>query len=778
MRTRLFLLISLLLGASSLFAQGWTPKTVENGDFYQEKVYYVNLSCPSQYVQVELAAFIDGECRALAEYPTEGLYVLRVAGDLTTEVGKDIVFKAFAQEGNNGRLIYVFKTKGKFTDENAEFNYPLTLDMFQGVTLPSEIVVNATLPTTYDLSQHFTYYYGTTGTSSNVELEPGQLSFSWSPASSTSIASINSSNVLTTTSTPGSTDMILTVTGTQYKDQWDNNHMQFYSQYPTTITVQAAATPVTSIQLNPTSITVSVDDNMYSSLTSMVQVTVLPDNATNKGYYWDYASEAEWIDQTSYTASKRGDYTIACRSLSNPSVYATLNVKVLGKVKFKVPDQITLGIRESTTVTFTDFEDPDNLFDPSKVTIDSQGIFGNYDGAMDFTLANNGKSFTLRGKYVGDWNFWVSYDGNQMETVSGYSFTDVHVEAILPLPATGWSWVSACYGVEDLDPSNVRIPIQENSSLAPFMSKVQELRTQTGLLYNDNGTLYGTITEMNPRDGMYKVRGNGTGANSINLGSRALFVATVAGYNFIQPIKKGYNWITYPYDVDLELSELAASLSADATVDDQIIGQQGFATFDGTNWVATNGFKFEAGKGYIYLSQKDTPYNIDFYFFGVPLCYQSNQNPVKELTFDDPWEMEEEGFVDNMPAILQIQDLPNADEYIIGAFVDGVCRGKATVGEDGRALLSVPGVGGEKVTFRLYNKESGEEVTLDQTLRHSSMAGRLSKPLQFAAPADVTGISVSTAKKAESQDIYSTSGLRLKKPVKGINITNGKKVIF
>ena len=116
MRTRLLLLFSLLLGATSLFAQGWTPKT--SFDYYDETPYWVNLSVvPASPAapDVTLAAFIDGDCRALCDAPVSGYYQLRVVGDLTADLNKDIVFKAFAKEGNNGPLIYVFKTKGKFT---------------------------------------------------------------------------------------------------------------------------------------------------------------------------------------------------------------------------------------------------------------------------------------------------------------------------------------------------------------------------------------------------------------------------------------------------------------------------------------------------------------------------------------------------------------------------------------------------------------------------------------------------------------------------------------
>ena len=73
MKTRLLILFSLLMSVSNLFAQGWTPKTIQNGDYYDETPYWVNLSIapvsPAS-PDVTLAAFIDGECRALADAPS------------------------------------------------------------------------------------------------------------------------------------------------------------------------------------------------------------------------------------------------------------------------------------------------------------------------------------------------------------------------------------------------------------------------------------------------------------------------------------------------------------------------------------------------------------------------------------------------------------------------------------------------------------------------------------------------------------------------------------
>lgn len=771
MRTRLLLLFSLLLGATSLFAQGWTPKT--SFDYYDETPYWVNLSVvPASPAapDVTLAAFIDGDCRALCDAPVSGYYQLRVVGDLTADLNKDIVFKAFAKEGNNGPLIYVFKTKGKFTG-NGVFGFPLTLDLFQGIALPTEINVAASLPTTYDLSQHFTYNFGNGGASTNVDLESA-LSFAWSPASSTSIASISSGNMLTTTSTEGSTDMTLTVTGTQYA-----GFTQYSSQATTTVNVSKMVVPVSSLTFNPTFITVQLGDVVLDKLAEQITVTVLPENATDKGYSWDFSGSSEYIDPVSSMAFKAGTTKIICKS--NDQHVSTSFYVYIKEVSFKVPDVIPVSMKEEVEIPFVSWKDEDDLFDPSLVSFEMQvPYYGNGDSIMKVRIDDEGYIY-LQGKYVGDWAFQVLYNGIPMETVGGDIMGTAQVKAVLELPGNGWSWRSICYTPGGLQPADHVIPLQENNANVPFMANVVELRTQKDLLYNDNGILYGAITKLDPMEGMYKVRINGTSSTRIDLGSDAFVAATVDGImNFEQPIKKGYNWMTYPYDVDLEMNELASVVSENAVMDDQIIGQQGFATYDGNSWITSGGFKFEAGKGYIYLSHKDTPYDINFNFSGIPVCYQSAPTSAREMDFR-PWKVKNDGFIDNMPAIIQIAGLPGNGDYMVGAFVDGECRGEAKVGKDGLTLISVPGKSGEQVLFRIYNKENGEEFTLDQTIRCSVMAGRLSQPLQFSAPDGITGINtVPVVNQGKGQTVFSLSGQRLAAPAKGVNVVNGKKVIF
>lgn len=771
MRTRLLLLFSLLLGATSLFAQGWTPKT--SFDYYDETPYWVNLSVvPASPAapDVTLAAFIDGDCRALCDAPVSGYYQLRVVGDLTADLNKDIVFKAFAKEGNNGPLIYVFKTKGKFTG-NGVFGFPLMLDLFQGIALPTEINVAASLPTTYDLSQHFTYNFGNGGASTNVDLE-STLSLAWSPASSTSIASISSDNMLTTTSTEGSTNMTLTVTGTQYA-----GFTQYLSQATTTVNVSKTVVPVSSITFNPTSLTVQLGDVVLDKLAEQVTVTVLPENATDKGYSWDFSGSSEYIDPVSSMAFKAGTTKIICKS-NDQHVSKSFYVYIK-EVSFKVPDVIPVSMKEEVEIPFVNWKDEDDLFDPSLVSFEMQvPYYGNGDSIMKVRIDDEGYIY-LQGKYVGDWAFQVLYNGIPMETVGGDIMGTAQVKAVLELPGNGWSWRSICYTPGGLQPADHVIPLQENNANVPFMANVVELRTQKDLLYNDNGILYGAITKLDPMEGMYKVRINGTSSTRIDLGSDAFVAASVDGImNFEQPIKKGYNWMTYPYDVDLEMNELASVVSENAVMDDQIIGQQGFATYDGNSWITSVGFKFEAGKGYIYLSHKDTPYDINFNFSGIPACYQVAPASAREMDFR-PWKVKNDGFIDNMPAIIQIAGLPENGDYMVGAFVDGECRGEAKVGKDGLTLISVPGKSGEQVLFRIYNKENGEEFTFDQTIRCSVMAGRLSQPLQFSAPDGITGINtVPVVNQGKGQAVFSLSGQRLAAPAKGVNVVNGKKVIF
>ena len=756
----------------------FTPKT--SADYPDEKAYYVSLTIEDPNTTkvhdvVELAAFINDECRANATEKVNGTYVLRVVGDLTTDKDKPITFKAFC-EG----LVYEFTTLGTFSSADGEF-IELTLDLLTRISMQSTINISApTLPTTYNARENvYVMFGGWYNYSPNVFLES---QMTWSMSGNTalnnyidSIASepgdisqdiVVPNPVLTTTANEGTTKLYLHLTGPQY-DGFEQFTLKSYNA--ATVNISLATTPVTSITLNPTSITVNVGESIHEKLAE-VGITVLPENATDKTTSWDFGNTIDWFGGNDSIVTTAGDYVVTCQSNSTPAVTADLNVHVPLPVSFNFTKEVTMDIRKSATINFTNLVG-DN-FDASLISVTAPWDANNGDSPFKATVAQDGKSCTLFGKYAGNFEFIVTYNGRTMKTTDNEASGTAHVNGLMTLPGNGWKWVSATYVDAGMAPLSIK---KQDQSLQDFMAYVVEMRTQDELLYNDSEKgLFGHITELDPSAGMYKVRGKGDAANVINMGSDAV-AASSAVWNQLA-LRKGYNWVTYPQEYDLELSELPNFATPEDG--DMIIGQTTSAVYDANNtqWVGT-GFKFEAGKGYLYYTTANAPAQLDFFFVGTPLCYQNNpSNAARKQTKLYGWELRNEGFINNMPVFIRVEGLQDAASYLIGAFVGDECRGEGTVVTDDVMLLNVAGKGGDVVTLRLMNQETGQEYQLSETISHQSMAGSLRAPLTMTSPI-LTGIATIPAMEQGKQHIYSISGQQLSTPRKGINIIGGKKII-
>lgn len=778
MKKQFLTTLFLLLGVTSSWADDFfTPKT--SADYPDEKAFYVTLTVSDPFTTqthdvVELAAFIGDECRAHATQKENGTYALRVVGDLSEGKDKDkpVVFKVFC-EG----LLYRFTTEKTFDSADGEF-IDLTLDLLARIKMDGPINISAeTLPTTYNARDEVIVYFGGfEDFSPRVELEsPLTWSMSGNGALSTYLASVASDTsndpivpdpILTTTATEGTTKLYLSLTGPDY----GGTQFTMKSYNGATVTIAKTTVAVTGITLNPTNITVNIGENINDKLAE-VSITVLPGEATDKSTSWDFSgSPVEWFNANDGLVTTYGDYTVTCVSTSNPAVTAALTVHVPQPVSFNFTKEVTMDIRNTATINFTNIVGEN--FDPSLISVTATYQVAIGDDPFKATVAQDGKSCEVYGKYAGNHDFQVTYDGLAM-TSAGDNATSgtVHVNGLLELPGTGWKWVSATYVDEGMAPISLK---KQDNSNADFMTYVVEIRTQDDMLYNDAQLgLFGNIAELDPAVGMFKIRGTGDVANIINCGSNAI-VTSSAAYNPL-PLRKGYNWVTYPHEFDLQLSEIPNF--ATPQDGDMIIGQTSSAVYDAANgeWVSA-GFKFEAGKGYLYYTTDENPTALDFFFAGTPLCYQPQPNNAPRQRPSYGWTLINEGFINNMPVFVRVNGLKDADNYMIGAFVGDECRGEGFVAVDDVMLVNVAGSAGEQVTLRLLDKTTGQEYSLGATISHTSMIGSLRAPMLVSVP-NATGISTIQSPKKGEHQIYSISGQRLSAPRKGINIIDGQKVV-
>ena len=126
-----------------------------------------------------------------------------------------------------------------------------------------------------------------------------------------------------------------------------------------------------------------------------------------------------------------------------------------------------------------------------------------------------------------------------------------------------------------------------------------------------------------------------------------------------------------------------------------------------------------------------------------------------------------------------VKDLLNPEDYVIGAFVGDECRGQGECAVRDILMLNVAGAAGDRITFRLFNKFTGEITDLNEEIRYTTMTGSLRAPLQLTTPS-ATGIGVvkNGQRTMDDDAMYDLGGRRVSQTAKsGIYIQNGRKFI-
>ena len=153
--------LCLMVLAIASWAQNWTAPT-EN-DFPHSTPVYVQVKVNGEEILkgVEVAAFIDDECRASLQSPNAQVsgellcYQLRVWGDMDADLNKTITFKV----SYNG-LVFKMKKTITFTGEtHSEIPLVLNIDLPTGVSLPDPLALEAKLPFSYDLTNDIEFQY-------------------------------------------------------------------------------------------------------------------------------------------------------------------------------------------------------------------------------------------------------------------------------------------------------------------------------------------------------------------------------------------------------------------------------------------------------------------------------------------------------------------------------------------------------------------------------------------------------------------------------------------
>lgn len=287
---RLLTALALLLPLG-VMAQHWNAKTTQ--DLPNSTVVYAQLNINGEPATantiVELGAFIEDDCRAYARAATHvanettsgDWYVLRVVGDLSTETGEQITFRAFY---NN--IEYEFTTKVPFNGETyTPAPLELNLDVVTGVSLPQAIEISqpvSAFPYTEDLTQYITLTYNQptgapyTPLGQSTILSP--ISYQWNVGNYVDQLTFDGNNLTVGPAVEENYGVSLTV---NIGDPQSPALASFSAR--TTIQVTIPAIPVRSITCDISSTDFYVMEDFSAWIDQHVQV--LPENASDKGYH-------------------------------------------------------------------------------------------------------------------------------------------------------------------------------------------------------------------------------------------------------------------------------------------------------------------------------------------------------------------------------------------------------------------------------------------------------------------------------------------------------------
>lgn len=251
----------------------------------------------------------------------------------------------------------------------------------------------------------------------------------------------------------------------------------------------------------------------------------------------------------------------------------------------------------------------------------------------------------------------------------------------------GWTWMS----------HNLETPV--NAADLAAESSVARIMTQTREAIRDpQFGIVGTLNEVAASES-FKVETSAP-TSAVRCSDYAWNPAT--------PIllSQGWNWLGYPVDQTMTLDEAFAPTAVETL--DVVVGQNGFAQFDGEKWVGTLA-TLSPGAGYMYqsASAKKVVYNTSI----VSTAAAKNVAGISDKL---PLAIDIHRYASVMPVAATLRDAVSETpldcaDYIVTAFCGSECRGVGRVHDNNLVMMSVYGNAGDEITLQVTDAE-GEKM--------------------------------------------------------------------
>ncbi len=276
-------------------------------------------------------------------------------------------------------------------------------------------------------------------------------------------------------------------------------------------------------------------------------------------------------------------------------------------------------------------------------------------------------------------------DDDVSETVE-FNYTIKHSDMDFQM-AEGWTWIS-----HNFESAIAPADLSADEGISRILSQTQEV------IRDPQMGMVGTLTELSASES-YKVETTAATARQ-RLSDIAWNPATPIA------LKSGWNWLGYPVGQTMSVDEAFAD--ADAETLDVVVGQSGFAQFDGEKWVGTLE-TMSPGMGYMYQSQsaKNVVYNTSI-VSTASAKYASGINGNSPLVLD----IHKYGVI--MPVVATINNTDGSqldnEDYQVAAFCGTECRGIGRV-VNGLVMMNVYGNVNDNISFQVTDADG--EISFD-----------------------------------------------------------------
>lgn len=259
----------------------------------------------------------------------------------------------------------------------------------------------------------------------------------------------------------------------------------------------------------------------------------------------------------------------------------------------------------------------------------------------------------------------------------------------------GWTWMS-----HNFENAIAPADLAADEGISRIMSQTQEVirDPQLGMI--------GTLTELSASES-YKVE-----TTSATTRQRLSDIA----WNPATPISlnTGWNWLGYPVSQTMSVDEAFAATNAEAL--DVVVGQSGFAQFDGENWIGTLE-TMSPGMGYMYQSQsaKNVVYN-------TAIVSTASAKYAPGISKNLPLVLDIHKYGTIMPVVATINNADGSsldnDDYQVYAFCGSECRGIGRVVK-GLVMMNVYGNVNDPVTFHVTDADGENSFDNNASLNFS-----------------------------------------------------------